>query len=212
MAQPSIVAGLPEEAFRRYDNSPDSEFYNIPRLVTHIDAGAIGAVTQLYRECFPTGGTILDLMSSWVSHLPPDVSYRRVIGLGMNESELRANPRLDDWTVQDLNADSVLPFADGAFDACGICVSIQYLTHPIEVLAEVARVCAPGAPLVTTFSNRCFPTKAVAVWQMLGDEEHQRLVSHYLEAAGNWTNLETRSFVPPRGQGDPLFAVIAQKG
>src|ERR687898_3153292 len=95
---------LPEEAFGRYDETPDEEFYLLPRFVTHIDDRAIAAVTQLYREHFPPGGEILDLMSSWVSHLPPEVTYGRVVGLGMNEVELKENPRLDAHVVQDLNA------------------------------------------------------------------------------------------------------------
>ena len=95
---------LRPEAFHRLDESPDTEFYHEPRLVTHIDEGAIAAVTQLYREWLPPGGAILDLMSSWISHLPPEVSYRRVAGLGMNEHELAANPRLDSFIVHDLNA------------------------------------------------------------------------------------------------------------
>ena len=98
------MARYPEEAFRRTDETPDEEFYRTPRLVTHIDDRAIAAVTQLYRELFPPGGEILDLMSSWVSHLPPEVDYRRVIGLGMNEVELRRNERLDSYVVQNLNA------------------------------------------------------------------------------------------------------------
>jgi hypothetical protein len=42
-------------------------------------------------------------MSCWVSHLPPEIEYRRVIGLGMNEVELRCNERLDSYMVQNLN-------------------------------------------------------------------------------------------------------------
>ena len=90
------MPSLPEEAFRRAGEAPDEEFYRTSRLVTHIDDRAVAAVTQLYRELFPAGGAVLDLMSSWVSHLPPEVEYRRVIGLGMNEEELRRNPRLDE--------------------------------------------------------------------------------------------------------------------
>jgi hypothetical protein len=67
------LARYPEESFRRTDEAPDEEFYRTPRLVTHIDDGAIAAVTQLYRELFPPDGEILDLMSSWISHLPPEV-------------------------------------------------------------------------------------------------------------------------------------------
>src|ERR671910_1918176 len=144
---------LPDEAFRRYDESPDEEFYLLPRLVTHIDDRAIAAVTQLYREFFPPGGEILDLMSSWISHLPPEVVYRRVIGLGMNEVELRRNERLDAYVVQNLNTNPELPFGSGEFDGTGICVSIDYLTRPVEELREVGRVLKQDAPLVVTFSN-----------------------------------------------------------
>ncbi len=140
------MSQLPEWAMRRMDETPDEEFYSVPRLVTHIDEGAIAAVTQLYREHFPAGGAILDLMSSWVSHLPPEVEYGRVVGLGMNEEELRRNPRLDAHVVQNLNRDPRLPFGDGGFDGVGICVSIDYLTDPISVLREVGRVLKVGAP------------------------------------------------------------------
>src|SRR5205823_4570360 len=143
----------------------------------HIDDGAVEAVTQLYRELFPPGIRVLDLMSSWVSHLPTEIEYAGVVGLGMNAQELAANPRLDGWLVQNLNENPVLPFPDGAFDACGICVSIQYLTEPVSVLREAGRVLTPGSPIVITFSNRCFPTKAVAVWQMLSDSDHLDLVA-----------------------------------
>ena len=201
-------SSLPPDAFRRFDETPDEDFYQIPRLVTHIDDAAIDAVTQLYREFFPPGGAILDLMSSWVSHLPPEVSYRRVVGLGMNEAELRANPRLDEYAVQNLNTDPRLPFDDAGFDGCGLCVSIQYLTRPVEALADAGRVLAPGAPIVITYSNRCFPTKAVAVWQLTDGTGHGRLIAHYLSAAGCWQNIRILDRSPRTG-GDPLYAVVA---
>lgn len=202
------MSDIPADAFVRYDDSPDELFYRVPRLVTHIDDRASAAVTQLYRDYFPPGGAILDLMSSWVSHLPPEVSYRRVAGVGMNEEELARNPRLDEYLVRNLNADPSLPFEDGAFDGAGICVSIQYLTSPAAVLREVGRVLRPGAPLVIAYSNRCFPTKAVAVWQALDDVGHGRLVERYLRDAGNWRGIE-RLDRSPRG-GDPLYAVIGR--
>jgi hypothetical protein len=202
---------LPAEAFRRYDETSDSDFYQIPRLVTHIDDAAIQAVTRLYREHFPPGARVLDLMSSWVSHLPAEIEFAHVVGLGMNAQELAANPRLDEWTVQNLNENTVLPFPDASFDACGICVSIQYLTDPVSLLREAGRVLTAGAPIVITFSNRCFPTKAVAVWQMLGNDDHLRLVANYLTAAGNWTDILMRDCSPAPGKSDPLFAVIARR-
>ena len=200
--------GPPEEAFRRADETPDEDFYRDPRLVTHIDDRAIAAVTQLYRQFFPPGGAILDLMSSWVSHLPPEVEYGRVVGLGMNEVELRENPRLDAYVVQDLNADPTLPFGDGAFDGVGCCVSIDYLTRPVDVLRQVGRVLKVGAPTVVSFSNRCFPTKAVAIWHRLDDRGHMRLVESYLQEAGNFANVRSLDRSPRRMFSDPLYAVI----
>ena len=204
------MAQFPEEAFRRTDETPDEEFYRTPRLVTHIDDRAIAAVTQLYRELFPAGGEILDLMSSRVSHLPPEVAYRRVIGLGMNEVELRRNERLDSYIVQDLNTNPGLPFGGAEFDGAGICVSIDYLTRPVEVLREVGRVLKVGAPLIITFSNRCFPTKAVEIWHQLDDRGHVRLVESYLREAGNFHNVQSLDRSPRRLLSDPLYAVVGE--
>ena len=49
-------------------------------------------VTQLYRLRIPENAVIVDLMSSWVSHLPPDKKYKRVVGHGMNAAEVRHVP------------------------------------------------------------------------------------------------------------------------
>lgn len=202
------MSEIPQRAFRRQDESPDEEFYRTPRLVTHIDDQAIAAVTQLYREYLPESGALLDLMSSWISHLPNEVQYGHVVGLGMNEMELQRNPRLDDYVVQNLNDNPTLPFGDAEFDGCGICVSIDYLTQPIEVLRDLGRTLKPGAPLVVTFSNRCFPTKAVAAWQALDGAGHVRLVEQYFREAGNWRDIHSLDRSPRRMFSDPLYAVI----
>jgi len=204
------LSQIPEDAFRRTDEAPDEEFYRTPRLVTHIDDGAIAAVTQLYRELFPADGEILDLMSSWVSHLPPEIAYRRVIGLGMNEVELKRNPRLDAYVVQNLNTKPRLPFGAAEFDGAGICVSIDYLTRPVEVLREVGRVLKVGAPLAITFSNRCFPNKAIAIWHQVDDKGHIQLVERYLEDAGNFTNIRSLDRSPRGAFSDPLYAVVGR--
>jgi SAM-dependent methyltransferase len=196
---------LPPEAFRKEDPSPDPLFYRAPRFVTHIDEGAIEAVTQAYREFLPPGGTVLDLMSSWVSHLPPEVDYT-VLGHGMNEAELAANPRLSRWWVQDLNADPRLPLEDASLDAACLCVSIQYLQDPVAVLSDLRRCLRPGGPVVISFSNRCFPTKAVAVWLALGGRDHQKLVALYLSEAG-FGGIEAEETVPPGQDRDPLWIV-----
>jgi hypothetical protein len=200
---------FPPSAFLKQDSSPDEQFYAAPRFVAHIDDAAIATVTRRYRELFPPGGVILDLMSSWISHLPPDVAYGEVIGHGMNKEELAANPRLTRYFVQNLNANPILPLDSASTDAAAICVSIQYLQTPVAVLRDVARVLKPGAPVAITFSNRCFPTKAVALWHALSDEQHARLVAIYLQRAG-FAAIEMK---PPdkivRGQ-DPLYAVIGR--
>ena len=203
----------PEDAFRRTDESPDAEFYRVPRLVTHIDDAAIAAVTSLYDDVLPPGGRVLDLMSSWISHLPPEIEYAGVTGLGMNGVELSKNPRLTDRVVHDLNVDPTLPFDDASFDAAVCCVSIDYLTRPIEVVREVGRVMTAGGPFVVTFSNRCFPTKAVAAWHQLDDAGHLELVESYFAAAGNFADVEGLDRSPPRrllGR-DPLLAVVGRR-
>ena len=210
------MTSIPDSAFRRHDESPDEEFYRQPRFVNHIDDAAIAAVTNLYRLHFPADGSILDLMSSWVSHLPPEACYERVVGVGMNGQELAENPFLDEYVVQNLNRDAHLPFGDAEFDGAAICVSVQYLTRPLEVLCEVGRVLRPGAPLVITFSDRCFPTKAIACWRLLDDEGHLCLIRHYLEEAGNWRIVACgnarRCCSLEAAAGDPLYAVIARRG
>ena len=204
------MASFPPRAFARIDNSSDDVFYQTPRFVTHIDDNAIETVTQLYREFLPPSGAILDLMSSWVSHLPGEIEYSKVVGLGMNREELAANPRLNNFVVQNLNENAVLPFADNEFDAATICVSVQYLQNPVEVLREVRRVCKEDAPLIITFSNRCCPTKAVAIWQTLASKGHGELVSLYLQESG-WRDIRVLDCTPQKHRGDPLFAVIGVK-
>lgn len=199
---------LPAGAFAKADPSPDTQFYAQARLVTHIDDAAIAAVTQLYRQVLPAGGVVLDLMSSWVSHLPDDAVYAEVIGHGMNARELAANPRLDRWFTQDLNADPGLPLPPASVDAACICVSIQYVQRPAEVFASLAKVLRPGGPVVISFSNRCFPTKAVAIWQALDGPDQCRLVELYLQRAG-FQSIESRTVRDGR-RSDPLWAVIGR--
>ena len=202
------LSDFPLRAFAKADPSPDALFYAEPRFVTHIDDRAICAVTQLYRELLPANGRVLDLMSSWVSHLPEDVSYAEVVGHGLSEAELSRNTRLARHFVQDLNRDTKLPLDDASFDAACCCVSVQYLEQPVTVLREVRRVLKPGAPVVITFSDRCFPTKAVLIWQA-NDIDRVDLVSLYLARAG-FTSIEDRQMHTRDRGGDPLWAVLGR--
>jgi SAM-dependent methyltransferase len=199
---------FPAGFFDRADDASDAVFYSWPRLVTHIDDDAVQAVGALYQELGITG-TVLDLMGSWVSHFrePP----ARLTVLGMNADELNANPFAAVRVVHDLNADPSLPFDDGHFDAAVCCVSVDYLTQPVEVFAEVARVVRPGGPLVCTFSNRCFPTKAIRGWLYADEDEHCAIVSQYFRLAGGWGEPYRERRTPLEHRGDPLLAVWAYR-
>lgn len=190
------------DPFARVDGGDDARFYAVERKVTHIEDGAIEALRSFYAAMLPTGGRVLDLMSSWRSHLP-HVGVGEVVGLGMNAAEMEDNPQLDEWVVHDLNATPVLPFADAAFDAAVCTVSVQYLTSPIEVFDEVRRVLRPGAPFGVAFSNRCFPTKAVAIWRYGTDADHVELVRTYFANAG-FADVTDRRLPSP---DDPVFVV-----
>jgi SAM-dependent methyltransferase len=203
-----LKQSLPPSYFRRYDEGDDSAFYVYPRLTAHLDEPARAAVTQLFREFLPPGGRILDLMSSFVSHLPPEGAYSQVVGLGLNEQELANNPQLDERLIHDLNAEPHLPFADASFDGAVCTVSVQYLTRPIEVFAEVGRILRPGAPFIVSFSNRCFPSKAVRIWVTTGDPQHMTLVRRYFELADRFETISTLDRSPRRWLSDPLFAVV----
>jgi SAM-dependent methyltransferase len=200
---------FPDEYFRRMDEAADAEFYREPRFVTHIDDATIAALTQVYREVLQPGAAILDVMSSWVSHLPAEVTYQRVAGLGMNREELARNPRLTDFVVHDLNAAPELPYPDGSFDAVVNAVSVQYLTRPLEVFTAVRRVLKPGGLHVVAMSHRMFPTKAVVVWQTLEPPDRIRLVAAYFQRSGGWDPPQVLDRSPPHA--DPLWVVAARR-
>lgn len=197
--------------FARVDESPDSAFYALPRMVAHIDDAARAALAGYFAAHLPAGGRIFDMMSSCISHLPDTAAYGPVVGLGLNAAELAANPQLDGALVQDVNAIAGLPFGDEVFDACVLTVSVQYLTRPIEVFAEIGRVLAPGALCHVSFSNRMFPTKAVAVWRAADDRDHARLVGHYFAQAGLFEAPRLEDISPAPGRSDPIYVVAARR-
>jgi SAM-dependent methyltransferase len=217
---PDVDAVFPPGFFDRADPTSDAAFYSWPRLVTHIDDGAIAAVGELYEE-LGIDGDVVDLMGSWVSHFRS--APQRLTVLGMNAEELSANPQAAATVVHDLNGDPTLPFDAASFDAAVCCVSVDYLTRPVEVFADVARVLRPGAPFVCTFSNRCFPTKAIRGWLQSTDEQHCAIVATYFrlsaelssgepgDAPALWDDPVVQRRTPPGHRGDPLYAVWATR-
>lgn len=199
--------GFPPGFFAREDETPDAQFYGPARLVTHIDDRAIAAVGQAYVQ-LGVRGRVLDLMSSWVSHLTERPDELTV--LGMNPVELANNPMADHRIVHDLNADPRLPVPDQRYDAVVCTVSVDYLTRPIEVFEEVNRVLAPGGRFVCTFSNRLFPTKAVRGWLFAPEEVRPEIVAEYFRRSGGWEELHTQQFLDTTG-GDPLWGVWASR-
>lgn len=200
---------LPKQFFVREDESPDELFYKTPGFSTHIDAATIENLTHFYRETLPSSFRLLDLMSSWISHLPEEVSYRHVTGLGMNEEQLRRNRRLDTSMVQNLNEVPELPFEDGRFEAVMIVVSIQYLIRPFAVLKEISRVLTSGGKCIIEMSHRLFPTKAIYAFQVLSPADRCRLVTAYLHQTGMFNSIEVVDRSPPNA--DPLWLVVGTK-
>lgn len=204
----------------KQDPSNDNDFYDAPRFVTHVDAGFIEQLTQLYKEKLQPNTRILDLMSSWVSHLPEDIEFAHVEGHGMNREELAKNSRLDGYFVQNLNHNPKLPLNNEDFDAVLITVSVQYLQYPEAVFAEIYRILKPGGIVIVSFSNRMFFQKAIAIWRDNSETGRVELVQNYFQAIPGFSTPETIINRPPvpgflqmlgMAGGDPFYAVIATK-
>jgi hypothetical protein len=211
-----------DDCFCRADDQADAEFYREPRLVQHIDDTARAIVSNTYGRFLTDGMRVLDLMSSWQSHIPSSLHLDRLVGLGLNQNELKKNPQLSDFLIQDLNAEARLPFESDTFDAVINTVSVEYLTDPLAIFREVSRVLRPDGYFIITFSNRWFPTKAIKIWQELHEFERMGLVLEYFLRAGGFKDLQTFSFrglprphddkyFPDLLFSDPVYAVWGRK-
>ncbi|MEM7403891.1 MAG: class I SAM-dependent methyltransferase [Pseudomonadota bacterium] len=207
----------------RQDETDDALFYAAPRMVHHIDSDARTRIAALYAHWIDADAAVLDLCSSWVSHYAGGASpFRSVTGLGMNARELAVNPQLDTWVAHDLNRDPVLPFDAASFDAVTCTVSFEYLRDPSAILTEVARVLKPGGRFVNTFSDRCFPTKAIALWAVLHPFERLGFLGASYHRCGLFESIDTVTIHgaprPPDddyfGQipnADPVFAICGRR-
>ncbi|MDR7898784.1 methyltransferase domain-containing protein [Thermosynechococcus sp. JY1334] len=197
----------------KLDSRSDDLFYAAPRFVTHVDDFFLARLTDLYRQYLKPQMRVLDLMSSWVSHLPPELSFAEVVGHGMNAAELARNPRLDRYFVQNLNEELALPLEDASFDAVLMAVSVQYLQYPEATFTEIARILNPQGVVIVSFSNRMFFEKAIQAWREGTEGDRVRLVQTYIDSIPSLKVVETQ--LPRRwpwlGFTDPFYAVVGQK-
>ncbi len=207
-----MTSDFKPEFFRRIDDSEDEAFYSMPRFLVHIDDGAIAKVGEIYAQLLPQGGAILDMMSSWRTHLTEQVRPSRVVGVGLNLAEMEDNPQVTEPVVHNVNTNARLPFEGAQFDGAIMTVSVQYLVHPVQTFSEVGRVLKPGAPFIVTFSNRMFPTKAVAIWQYLDERDRVGLVGRYFKDSGAFEKMDAidRS-APTDPPSDPIYAVVGYR-
>jgi SAM-dependent methyltransferase len=196
---------LDEQGRQKLDSRPDNDFYQDPRFVTHADDGFIERLRECYRSVFTPDAQVFDAMSSWVSHLP-DMALGHVVGHGLNEAELRENDALDDWFIQDFNADQSLPLADASFDHVLCALSVQYLQYPAAMFSEFERVLTADGTLVVSFSNRMFPTKAIHSWRVASMDERLSMVERYVDVGG----LQPVATYTEQPENDPFYAMLAQ--
>ena len=202
----------PKDSFKKDDETNDEFFYVEPRLVVHIDDNAINSIQSYYSEVLPENATVLDLMSSWKSHFPTNKQFKKTVGLGLNAIEMENNPRLDEFFVQNINVDPTLPFEANYFDAVVIVVSIQYVSKPIELFQEIARILKPDSSCHVIYSNRMFPTKAVWLWKALSDDMRAQLIASYFHSTNHFSKPEFKNITEVTGSSiDPVFVVSSKK-
>lgn len=206
---PDAPALLSAAERSKLDTGDDARFYDSPRLVHHVDERFRERLTELYRDELPAEGVVLDLMSSWASHLPDDHEYERVVGHGLNRAELTENPRLDEFFVRNLNETPSLPMESASVDAVLVAVSVQYLQYPGAVFAEIRRVLRPGGVCIVSFSNRMFAQKAIRAWRATSMDGRAALVRRYVEGAGGFEDIRVVSDGDPKP--DPFYAVVARR-
>ena len=208
---------LSDEDRYKIDFADDKIFYHQPRFVNHLSHSFRNRLTHLYSQYLYNHYVVLDLMSSWVSHLPENTKYKKVIAHGMNESELKSNLRVDSFWVQDLNKTQNIPLEDSSVDIGLIVAGWQYLQYPEQVSLELSRVIKNDSYLIISFTNRAFWTKSPNIWINSSEEGRIEYVKSVLSNNGwnierifNELTYEKKLFGFYSSESDPFFSVIAK--
>tara|TARA_Y100001968_G_C19222868_1_gene650616 strand:+ start:112 stop:762 length:651 start_codon:yes stop_codon:yes gene_type:complete len=202
---------------KKMDMGDDEIFYSRPRYVHHLSDSFRSRLSNLYSEYLLNHHVILDLMSSWVSHLPSNIRFKKVIGHGLNEAELSSNKRLDSFWIQNLNKTQNIPIEDSSVDVGLIVAGWQYLQYPENVSLELSRIIKPESFLIISFTNRAFWNKAPNIWTYSSEEKRIEYVTSILNTNGwsvekiiNEKTFDKKLFGFYSAESDPFFSVIAR--
>lgn len=211
---PGLSDQLGSNHLERMDKRSDTIFYEQPRFVTHIDDFAIESLAKYYSEHLEINSKLVDLCSSWVSHLPKSHSFQEVIGIGMNEKELQKNPRLTKYYVHDLNKNPNLikMVPEESVDAVLCAVSVDYLIRPFELFSQVHKILKPGGSFILSFSNRMFATKVISAWLQTQDPEHLFIATYYFQGSASWNKVIVSDITDISNvHRDPMYVVHGVK-
>jgi SAM-dependent methyltransferase len=208
--------------YSRGNEEDDGLFYQAPRMVHHLDETARSHVSSFYGRLIKPGARVLDLMSSWHSHIPASHSSCKISGIGLNEQEMQSNELLHEYKRHDLNKNPVLHYRDQSFDAVICTASIEYLCRPREIMSELVRIIRPGGLFAATVSERWFPGKQIAPWSDLHPFERQGFILNYFLNEPGFDDINTESIRgylrPPddkyarqSARSDPLYMVWAKR-
>ena len=202
---------------KKLDESNDEEFYSDPKFVYHLDANFRNYLSSVYKNEINDNSTVLDLMSSWVSYLPLEKKYKKVIGHGLNKEELERNQTLNSFWVQNFNLSQKIPLESKSVDYCLMVAAWQYLQYPENITNEVSRILSDKGKILVSFSNRAFWHKAPNIWTKSTEDERVKYVRKVLITNGfnepkiikkfNEPSLNIFNFL----NKDPFYCLIATK-
>ena len=202
---------------RKLDETNDENFYADPKFVYHLDSNFRKYLSKIYEVEINDYSTVVDLMSSWDSYLPPKKTYKKVIGHGLNEAELMKNKILNSFWIQNFNTNQTIPLDTESVDYCLMVAAWQYLQYPEKLSKEIARILSNRGRIIVSFSNRAFWHKAPNIWTTSSEEGRLKYVRKVLISNGfeepkiiKKFNSQTFNLLPFL-KNDPFYCLIAQK-